>query len=202
MAFHLLHSIADTRRYFFLKIKLLSLAVLSASLLSAVHAKAATMDLFTLTYNSNTFSFTLPDSPTPTSTGNDCIDVAGSNADFCINPVAVTINSSHYSTDSVEFFTSSVFGGLEIFNDSHISLANADAIQVFSGMVSTPKFTLGTYALARNDSSCYDDCNHSANLVISQVPPDTSPVPEPSSLVMMSSGLLAAAGAARRKFKA
>ena len=201
MAFHLLHSIADTRRYFFLKIKLLSLAVLSASLLSAVHAKAATMDLFTLTYNSNTFSFTLPDSPTPTSTGNDCIDVAGSNADFCINPVAVTINSSHYSTDSVEFFTSSAFGGLEIFNGSQHSIVSLDSSQLFSGMVSTPNFTLGTYDVTRhNDGNCGQDCNQSGRLVISQV--STSPVPEPSSLVMMSSGLLAAAGAARRKFKA
>ena len=188
-----------------MKIKLMSLAVLSASLLSTVHAKAATMDLFTLTNNSSTYSFSLPASPTPTFTGNGCIDKQGSGNDFCVDPTAVTVNGTVHSGYSVEFFTSSADGGLEIFNSSDHTILNFYGSQIFSGMVSAPHFTLGTYNFTFNNSNenCDEDCdNQSAKLVISQISPSTSPVPEPSSLVMMSSGLLAAAGAVRRKFKA
>ncbi len=184
-----------------MKIKLLSLAVLSASLLSTVHAKAATMDLFTLTYNSTSYSFTLPDTPSPTSTGNGCIDHQGSGKDFCIDPTAVTVNSTVHNDYSVEFFTSNKGGGLEMFNGSDHTLLNMTGSQLFSSLVSAPNFTLGTFYLNGNGGDCDES---SVKLVISQVPPvgTTSTVPEPSSLVMMSSGLLAAAGAVRRKFKA
>jgi hypothetical protein len=188
-----------------LKIKLLSFAVLSASLLSTVHAKAATIDLFTITSNSDTYSFSLAASPTPTFTGDGCIEAAGSGKDFCVDPTSVTVNSSVHKHYSVEFFVFDAAGGLEIFNSSDHSVFNVTGSQVFSGMVSAPTFTLGTYTLRLSGTGdCDGECEtQPAKLVISEVSPGTtSPVPEPSSLVMMSSGLLAAAGAVRRRFKA
>jgi len=177
-----------------LKIKLLSLAILSASLLSTVHAKAATMDLFTITYYSDSYSFSLPDAPSPTSTGDGCIDREGAGNDFCIDPTAITVNGTIHNDYSVEFFNSNSGGGLEMFKGSGHILRNMTGSQLYTGTVYSPNFTLGTFYLNSDESSF--------KLVISQVPPvTTSSVPEPSSLVMMSSGLLAAAGAVRRKFK-
>jgi hypothetical protein len=166
-----------------------SLFVLSAGLLTAATAHASTMDLFSLTSGTDSYLFTLPASPTPTATNMACPDP--NHGDFCLSSVSVSKNGVS-SNNTVEFFTTSNYGGLELFKSNGHSFLNEYGSQLFTGSVTAPTFTLGTFSLS-SDQETTD------SLTISQVP-STSPVPEPSSIALLSTGLLAAAGTIRRRF--
>lgn len=186
-----------------------ALLALSAAALTATTAHASTMDSFTLTTSSDTYTFSLPASPTPSATNGACPD--SFSGDFCMNSVSVVKNGNPASTtlDSVEFFTANASGGIELLHNGYSFLDDTGS-QLFTSSVMTPTFKLGTFTLTPFNSNNnyyggdgyggYNNCNGNGDsLTISQVP-DASPVPEPSSIAFLSTGLLAAAGTIRRRF--
>jgi hypothetical protein len=176
----------------------LALLALSAGLFSAAQAKADTLDTFALTGDGNTFTFSLtsPSSPAPCGFG------------ICYSGISV-VDNGHTQIDTVEFTGND---GIDIFNNHgqsilELSLNNhqPDFLKDSKGLVT---FIGGTYALRGDDhgfgSWDYNgkvDCETSAKYSLVLDPPSTSPVPEPSSLAFMSTGLLAAAGAVRSRMK-
>lgn len=187
----------------------LALLALSVGLFSASQAKASTLDTFVLTGDGNTFSFSLTSPSSPSHTGFSCPGFSG----VCYSSVAV-LDNGHSQNDTIEFTSND---GLEIFN-SHgneivdLSLDNHQSdffSETTHSGVTTVSFIGGTYFLDGDDNGFGDydwnsksDCGNNYDgykLVID--PPTTSPVPEPSSLAMMSTGLLTAAGAIRRRMK-
>lgn len=91
---------------------------------------------------------------------------------------------------------------------SHFQYINFDPTSVTVGTLATLEsswtipFSVGTLTVISNgipgnvDFAILDTNGYSTGQVLG---PDSSPVPEPSSLVLLGSGLLAAAGVARRK---
>jgi hypothetical protein len=176
------------------------LAALSVGLFSAHQAKASTLDTFTLTGDGNVFTFSLTSPSTPSS-----CDGPG---DFCYSGIAI-IDYGHSQTDTIEFTAND---GIDIFNSLdqsilELSLNNfqPDFFTANQGVVT---FIGGTFDLGGYDNGYgtwnyfgKSDCGNSASYALYVDPPVTSPAPEPSSLVLMSSGMLAAAGAVRRRMK-
>jgi PEP-CTERM motif len=187
----------------------LALIALSVGLFSASQAKASTLDTFVLTGDGNTFSFSLTSPSNPSHTGFSCPGDSG----VCYSGISVTDNG-HMQNDTIEFTSND---GIEIYNGSghevlDLSLDNHQKdffSETTSHGVTTVSFLGGNYLLGGDDNGYGDydwnsksDCgNNYDGYTLSIDPPTTSPVPEPSSLVLMSSGLLAAAGAVRRRFK-
>ena len=174
-----------------------ALLALSAAALTATAAHASTMDSFTLTSSTDTYTFSLPASPS-TSFNNY--------GDFTLTPVSITDNGKT-KNGAVEFFSNNDLGGISIMFGQSNPL-NDTGSQLFTISKGVPTFKLGTFTLTPlNGGGNYGDNNWGDNgcagntdsITISQIP-NTSPVPEPSSIAFLSTGLLAAAGTIRRRF--
>jgi hypothetical protein len=184
----------------------LALIALTVGLFSASQAKASTLDTFVLTGDGNTFSFSLMSPSSASHTGFLCPGFSG----VCYSGVAV-VDNGHSQTDTIEFTADD---GLEIFNShgNEIVDLSLDHHQpdfyssTTHNYLTTVSFIGGTYLLGGDDNGYgnYDwdsryDCDHDAGYTLVIDPP--AAVPEPSSLAFMSTGLLAAAGAVRRRMK-
>ncbi|GGA54067.1 hypothetical protein GCM10011507_01590 [Edaphobacter acidisoli] len=159
-------------------------AVLAALVLVPLAAKAD--DVFTGTGGGNTFTFTLPASPTNGVTDPNY----GYNA-FYINNVAVDFNGTTRDL-TVEFFEPGNDGGLNLDNNDSTNLFDSIELygpQLFTGSASDPTFKLGTFSL-------YDPYTGYDSYSLTIAP---SAVPEPSSLVLLGSGLLGVCGLVKRK---
>lgn len=171
----------------------LSLVALSATLFANSSAKANTIDTLFLTGGSNSYTFDLPETGTPSGIKNACPEKTS--GDFCYNSVKIDDNGVKFF-GTIEFFTAAKGGGLEIFDSSHHSLLDLDGAQLFTGSLSSPTLVGGLYDLTLEGEDC-DDRKVAYHLNLD--PP--SPVPEPSSLALLSSGILGAAGVVRRRLK-
>jgi hypothetical protein len=159
--------------------------------------------LFTLTGADHVVSFSLPLQPTPDQSGKDFEFIPY----FIFNDVAVTVDG--VTTDQAILFSDS--------GDQHIAFSDADSFSVssqnqivssrniseaffeeaqdiFSGPVDRPTFIPGT---STGFASTLDGQGEAATtLAIERL----VPTPEPSSFVLLGSGLLGFAGVVCRKF--
>lgn len=166
--------------------------MLCASL--AAHAD----DLFTLTGGGNTITFTLPSSPIPT----DTEDINGVSF-FSIDPVSVDINGT-VSSQAVSFYFGAtppaVGGGLSIESAGNGALGDTTTSgllvddfgpQLFTG---DPTFLTGPFQLTSLGDDTFSDVNFSLDTT-----PVTAVTPEPSSSLLLGTGLFGIAGLMKRR---
>lgn len=156
------------------------LLVLAAMAVTPLAAMADTLDQFTLTGEGNTFTFSLPSSPTPTAVDANC--PSGFTGEFCLAGVSVSIVGGT-DTATMEFFNAANGGGLafdtlSLFGD-----------QLYTGTETSPTFLPGTYAL-ESGATTFPDYTLQIRAV----------TPEPASWLLLSSGLLGGVTALRRRF--
>lgn len=151
--------------------------ILAVSL--AVPVLCATANAATLMYDFSAtgtpygdITLSLPASPTPASF---------TATSFELTSVPLVVDGDSV-TENIDFFTSGAGGG------AGGAGARVDGSQLFTGSTSSPTFLTGTFPLG------------GFNLTISN--PNPSAVPEPSSLVLLGTGLLGAVGVLKRKFRA
>ena len=162
--------------------KALSFALFLAAGLAA---KADTLE-FTLTGGGNTFTFSLPSNPTPDSSTNG--------TSFTLDNIMVTEGIISFSTD-IKFSNLTAGGGLDFSIPSPPPIPGIDldllGPQLYSGLESSPMFsaTATPFMLSMPKEDNDDFTLTIANL----------PVPEPASIGLLATGLLAIAGRVRRK---
>ena len=153
-------------------------SIFALTLCSSTFLYAGTIDNFTLTENnSEVFTFSLDSSPV-VSTSNG--------AYFSIHNVAYDFNGIAQTPETFYFYTAGLGGGV---SSSEFSFGNP---QLFSGSTSAPTFLTGVFA-------SYDFVVSAPATVT--ITPATSPVPEPSSMILFGTGILGAAGALKRKLR-
>jgi len=124
---------------------------------------------YTLT-GANTASFTVAMNPTPQFSGN--------NYYFTANPINLIVDGTSES-DTLVFFSSSDLGGL---NSVFSSLPDLVGFQLYSGSESSPTLLTGVFSLWDLGGSGWYTLTASAASV---------PAPEPSTVLMLVSGLFA-----------
>jgi hypothetical protein len=166
-----------------LPIKLLSFA---AILFTAVAVKADTLN-FTLSGGGDTFTFTLPSNPTP-----DTV-VAGSS--FTLLNTLINDEGAGFSFSSDLTFTSLSQGGGLMFDlpgPPATSAIDLTGPQIYTGSESSPIFSATSTPFVLSTPKGGGDFTLSIDAA--------STVPEPSCIVFVTTGLIALAAGARRKF--
>jgi hypothetical protein len=167
-----------------LPIKVVSLVAILAA---ALTAKADTLD-FTLTGGGSTFTFSLPSNPSPGSSING--------TSFTLDNILVTEGLFTFSTD-LKFSNLTAGGGLDFSIPAAPPAPGTDldlvGPQLYSGPEASPIFSATSTPFILSTPKGSDD------FTLAIV--DTS-VPEPASIGLLATGLLALAGTARRKYLA
>ena len=159
-------------------------AVFAAALTLTAPAFAGTTDNFTITDGSSVSTFSLPTSPAPDDTFKGGFD---------LNNVAYSLNGVAQTPNTIDFFTPTLNGGLDIFdivgNEPVISTTGA---QLFTGGIDNPTFLTGTFQQ-------FDFYNQDDPISVEISQGEMAATPEPSSMVLFGTGVLGIAGLVRRR---
>ena len=124
--------------------------------------------------------------PAPTNIGSAWFELTGLTADFLQNGATTRV------TGMSGFFTSEVLGGFSFGQTGQPVLLATQGAMLFTGSLSAPVFTLGTFAVS--DLSIPLPAT-AQRITIASV----AVVPEPSAGVLVATGLLVAGGLLRRR---
>lgn len=159
-----------------------SSCVSSLLMLAPVAAHADTFN-FLFTEGTNTVTFELPSSPV--------VSAFHSGYSFKINNETIVENGATSSMRTLEFNSSGDGGGFSLSNSAYL---NTEGPQLYVGPESAPTFVPGSYNLIG-----YQNHQLKSQLTITDLPAPTTVTPEPSSVLLLGTGLVALAGSTRRR---
>jgi PEP-CTERM motif-containing protein len=171
------------------------LALLFSAFVQPLTARADTIDGFVLTGNGLDITFSLPASPPgnestcPTGIITSCLP--GSETSFSVSTMVTTNGVS--SEQSIVFPTGRFLGGLSL----GLIPGRLFGEQLFAPDAANPTFLTGTFDLtALNPKGSPPFLDYSLTIK----PETTAPTPEPSTLALLTTGVLGLVSLARRKY--
>ena len=146
---------------------------------ASVAAKADTLD-FSITGHGADITFSLPSSPTPSS-------VSFANGDFELTNVVMDVNGTDHTENLSFYLGGSTFGGGAATASSLFDLFGA---QLFTGSLNDPTFKTGDFTVTTSPGfqGWCDQGNYNLDIT-DQGPPSVTP--EPSSVMLLATGVLA-----------
>jgi hypothetical protein len=176
---------------------LFTIALLSSTLILPLTARADAMDDFLITGNGETITFTLPASPPgnlSTCPPGALSCLPGSQTDFSVSTL-VTINGVS-AMESIDFPTGRFGGGLSLGLDPGRLFGNQ---QLFTPDAANPTFLIGTFDLTQTNPNPKGDPPFFDYTVVISPDVSTAPTPEPSTLALLTTGILGLVARARRR---